>query len=174
MEPGWSLGDGRHPWDVSVKMTFTEGSRSFCYHRECVSWDYYLQATEISFGNLGHNRSCKDCKGMGGSQNGLEGDSQAARLEKDECEVSHPRAWKAATTQRSQLLSPQPPPLPAANTHPGINPLLPISVLPPRDPGESSQGSQPGGTAAAHHGWESTALSWRVPERWAVPGLLKE
>ena len=88
MEPGWSLGDGRHPWGVSVKMTFTEGSRSFCYHRECVSWDYYLQATEISFGNLGHNRSCKDCKGMGGSQNGLEGDSQAARLEKDECEVT--------------------------------------------------------------------------------------
>lgn len=25
---------------------------------------------------------------MGGSQNGLEGDSQAARLEKDECEVT--------------------------------------------------------------------------------------
>lgn len=65
MKPGWSLGDGRHPWGVSVKMTFAEGSRSFCHHRESVSWDYYSQATEISFRNWGHNRSCKDCKGMG-------------------------------------------------------------------------------------------------------------
>ena len=46
-------------------------------------------------------------------------------------------------------------------------------MLPPRDLGESSQGTQPGGTATAHHGWESTALSLRVPERWAVPGLFK-
>lgn len=98
-----------------------------------------------------------------GSQNGLEGDSQAARLEKG--------------PGRQQLLRGlnwhPPTPLPAASTHPGINPLLPIFVLPPRDPGESSQGTQPGGTATAHHGWESTAFSLRVPERWAVPGLFK-
>ena len=99
--------------------------------------------------------------------------------------MAHKMGWKETARQPgwkkglegsnySEVSTGIPPaPLPAASTHPGINPLLPIFVLPPRDPGESSQGTQPGGTATAHHGWESTAFSLRVPERWAVPGLFK-
>lgn len=146
------LRGGRKPWGMSGAKG---GLWDIRHHGECASWDYSLQATKISFGGLGQSHFL------------LEKYAVAHRVYwNKEARLGKRWAWRGSCSE-------VPPGLPS-----GMNPLLPISLpcqtLSPWALGESAKGPSLGGTAPAHRGWDSMALSWRAPEYWAMQGFLKE